>query len=147
MSRSTKITLATVAVLGAILALAGLNLRPNATFYYTVDEYLAKKADLADKYVQVKGYVVPGSLRYDPMALDVRFTLEDGGKTLQVFHHGAKPDTLTDEVQPATGRGIEVVAGGRVDENGVFQARQLLVKCPSRYIETQKGSGSEGKRS
>lgn len=146
MTKGTKITLATVAVLGAVLVLAGLNLRPNATFYYTVDEYLAKRAELGDRYVQIKGYVVPGSLRYDPMALDMQFTLEDGGKTIRVFHHGAKPDTLTDEVQPSTGRGIEVVAGGRLDESGVFQARQLLVKCPSRYIETKKPQAG-GKRS
>lgn len=140
MSKRVKVTIVVVAVLGAVLVLAGLNLNGNATFYYTVDELLGKRVELADKFVQVKGYVVPGTLHYNSTSLDMNFEIEEKGKRVKVFYHGLKPDTLNDQIQPATGRGIEVVAAGRLAADGsdVFQAKNLMVKCPSRYI--QKGS-------
>ncbi len=143
MSKQLKVTVVVVAVLGAVLVLAGLNLTGNATYYYTVDELLAKRGELGDKFVQVKGYVVPGTLVYNQGSLDIKFDIEEKGQKLTVLYHGLKPDTLNDQVQPATGRGIEVVASGKLAADGsdVFQAKQLMVKCPSRYIEKgKKGS-------
>lgn len=140
LSKQVKVTIVVVAVLGAVLVLAGLNLTGNTTYYYTVDELLARRGELAGKFVQVKGYVVPGTLVYNQGSLDIRFDVEEKGQRLTVLYQGLKPDTLNDQVQPATGRGIEVVASGRLaaDGSNVFQANRLMVKCPSRYIEKDK---------
>lgn len=144
MSQKVKISVAITVIIIGVLLLAGANLRNNMLYYYTVDEYLAQQGELSDRYVQVKGYVVPDSLSFKASTLDLRFTLEEGGRTLPVYYNGLKQDTLTDEVQPATGRGIEVVASGSLGPDGVFQAKQLIVKCPSKYTETGSDNKAAG---
>lgn len=141
MPQKTKVTIVILVVFAAIVVLAGANLRENTVYYYTVKEYL-DKPELFDRHVQVKGNVVEGSLKYDATTLDLRFVLEDGGKRLAVYHHGVKPDTLTDHPQAETGKGIEVVAAGKMGPDNVFQAKQLIVKCPSRYIDKNKAAAS-----
>lgn len=143
MSQRVKLSVAITVIIIGVLLLAGANLRDNMLYYYTVDEYLAKQAEVGDRHVQVKGYVVPGSLSYNAGSFDLRFTLEEGGRTLPVHYNGSKQDTLTDEVQPATGRGIEVVAAGRLGADGVFEARKLIVKCPSKYTETDSTTDND----
>ncbi len=142
MPQKTKITLVIVLVFAAIVVLAGANLRENTVYYYSVSEYLADPS-LFTKHVQVKGNVVQGTLKYDASTLDLRFVIEDKGKRLPVYHHGVKPDTLNDHPQAETGMGIEVVAAGKMGPDNVFQAKQLIVKCPSRYIDKDK-AGQNG---
>lgn len=119
-----------LAVVGAIALIAFNNLSANTTYYYTIKEFRSQQSEIGQNHIQVKGNTVNGSINYNATALDLQFTLEEGGQRLPVHYVGLKPDTLND--------GIEVVAAGRVDDQGVFQAKQLLVKCPSRYIEKDK---------
>lgn len=122
------------AVAGAVALLAA-NLQGNAIRFYTVDHFVAQREEIGDRFVQLEGKVAPGSVRYDPVALDLRFDLEKGGVRVPVAYHGAKPDVLAD--------GLDVVAEGRAGADGVFQARKLTVKCPSRYNSVaQAGNGA-----
>ena len=57
--------------------------------------------------------------------LHVTFTEKDGTASLPVEYTGTLPDIF----QP----GITVVAEGRLGTDGVFHARTLLAKCPSRF--------------
>jgi cytochrome c-type biogenesis protein CcmE len=57
--------------------------------------------------------------------LEVRFTAEDGGASMPVVYKGTLPDIF----RP----GIRVVVEGRMGSDGVFHARTLLAKCPSRF--------------
>ncbi len=57
--------------------------------------------------------------------LEVRFTAEDGGAAMPVVYRGTLPDIF----RP----GIRVVVEGRIGPDGVFHARTLLAKCPSRF--------------
>jgi cytochrome c-type biogenesis protein CcmE len=57
--------------------------------------------------------------------LHVRFTEKDSTASLPVDYSGTLPDIF----QP----GITVVAEGRLGTDGVFHARTLLAKCPSRF--------------
>ncbi len=50
---------------------------------------------------------------------------------LPVVYKGVKPDTFE--------QGESVVAEGRLGSDGVFQASNILVKCPSKY-ESQPSS-------
>ncbi|MBI4758133.1 MAG: cytochrome c maturation protein CcmE, partial [Chloroflexi bacterium] len=64
------------------------------------------------------------------------FTLvDDRGDRMEIVYKGLKPANF----DQATG----VVAVGQY-QNGVFQAKQLLVKCPSKYQE-QGPAGGQGK--
>lgn len=135
MTKSVKISVVVLALLGATVLFAVSNLSGNTLYYFTVDQYLADQDELAKRFVQVKGKVVPGSIRYDAVALDLSFDIEENGKQLRVFYRNLKPDALND--------GIEVVAAGRGMGDGMFQAKDLTVKCPSRYISTDQQSGGD----
>ncbi len=126
-SKSVKFGIVAVALIGA-LALFGTSLKGSAVRFYTVDQYLARQDEIGQRFVQLQGAVVPGTIRYDAVALDLRFDIEKNGQRVSVHNHGIKPDVLND--------GLEVVADGRMGADGVFEAERLTVKCPSRYIST-----------
>jgi cytochrome c-type biogenesis protein CcmE len=46
---------------------------------------------------------------------------------LQVVYQGVKPDLLRDEAQ--------AIMTGKLGEDGVFYAEELLLKCPTKYEE------------
>lgn len=97
-----------------------------AVYYLTVEELQARGAG-EGRPVRVSGYVAPGSVDWQPERLLLRFRLqarEDGGPAVPVVYRGARPDLLAERVQ--------VIVEGRVAD-GVLVARQVLVKCPSKY--------------
>jgi len=93
----------------------------SSEYYLTVSE-LRSHAPNAD--VRVAGVVQDDVLKTDG-GLHVTFTEKDGTATMPVEYSGALPDIF----QP----GITVVAEGRLGGDGVFHARALLAKCPSRF--------------
>jgi cytochrome c-type biogenesis protein CcmE len=52
---------------------------------------------------------------------------DPNARRLRVVYTGVKPDLLRDEAQ--------AILTGRLGEDGVFQASELLLKCPTRYEE------------
>jgi len=98
-------------------------------YYLEVDEYLSKPTDSP---VRLAGFVVDGSIGKDPAGLAVKFQIrgDSGAQAIPVFFDsrsagGRVPDTFVD--------GSQVVVSGQMGEDGVFQAKQLLAKCPSKY--------------
>jgi len=57
--------------------------------------------------------------------LHVRFTAAEGGQSMPVDYYGTLPDIF----RP----GIHVVVEGRMGSDGVFHAKALQAKCPSRF--------------
>ena len=57
--------------------------------------------------------------------LHVRFTAAEGGQSMPVDYNGTLPDIF----RP----GIHVVVEGRMGSDGVFHAKALQAKCPSRF--------------
>jgi cytochrome c-type biogenesis protein CcmE len=96
----------------------------SAEYYLTVSE-LRSHATSAD--VRVAGVVQPDVLRSDG-GLKVQFTEKDATAALLVDYNGTLPDIF----RP----GITVVAEGRLGSDGVFHARTVLAKCPSRFSTT-----------
>lgn len=131
-----KAAVVLAALLGATL-IFGANLKGNAVRYYTVDQYAAQRSQIGDRFIQLQGSVVPGSLRYDPVGLSLRFEIEKKGARVPVSYHGVKPDVLND--------GLDVVVDGRMGPDGVFRGKKLTVKCPSRYTATQQASAGPGR--
>jgi cytochrome c-type biogenesis protein CcmE len=93
----------------------------SSEYYLTVSELRAHQP-AGD--VRVAG-VVQGDVQKSNGGLDVTFTEKDITAAMPVEYSGALPDIF----QP----GITVVAEGRLGSDGVFHARTLLAKCPSRF--------------
>jgi cytochrome c-type biogenesis protein CcmE len=93
----------------------------SSEYYLTVSE-LRAHAQGGD--VRVAG-VVQDDVRRTDGGLKVTFTEKDATASMPVEYTGTLPDIF----RP----GITVVAEGRMGGDGVFHARTLLAKCPSRF--------------
>ena len=104
----------------AFLAYGTTSFKSNLTPYVSFDE-----ATKTARKVQVAGGLVQDSTRYLDDSQQLSFAMvEDGGATMTVHYNGVKPGNFEEAVQ--------IVAIGVYDD-GVFEAEQLLVKCPSKY--------------
>ena len=90
-------------------------------YYLTVSE-LRSQTQTGD--VRVAGVVQDDVVKTDG-GLTVTFTEKDATAAMPVIYSGTLPDIF----KP----GITVVAEGRLSSDGVFHARTLLAKCPSRF--------------
>ncbi len=96
----------------------------SAEYYLTVSQL--RSHTLAGD-VRVAGGVQSDVLKSDG-GLHVTFTEKDGTASMPVDYTGTLPDIF----RP----GITVVAEGRLGKDGIFHARTLLAKCPSRFSTT-----------
>ena len=116
----------------AFLAYGTTSFKSNLTPYVSFEE-----ASRSGKKVQVAGGLVEDSTEYLDATKELRFAMvDDDGNTLTVHYNGVKPGNFEEAVQ--------IVAVGTYRQ-GVFEAEQLLVKCPSKYqgLEEAGKSGSE----
>lgn len=93
----------------------------SAEYYLTVSEL---RAQAPESDVRVAG-VVQNDVQKSQGGLHVTFTEQDSTASMPVEYAGTLPDIF----RP----GITVVAEGRLGHDGVFHARTLLAKCPSRF--------------
>jgi cytochrome c-type biogenesis protein CcmE len=96
----------------------------SSEYYLTVSEL---RSHTGGGDVRVAG-VVQNDIQRSQGGLQVRFTEKDGTASMPVEYHGTLPDIF----QP----GITVVAEGKLGADGVFHARNVLAKCPSRFSTT-----------
>lgn len=94
-------------------------------YYSTVSELLDAGDSIYGQDIRVNGTVVPGSIDSDGVGLDHEFTITDEDGDLLVIYHGVMPDAFED--------GVDVVAQGKMQPDGIFYATAVLVKCPSKY--------------
>ena len=93
--------------------------------YLTVEELMAQGP--SDRMVRVSGLAVGEAISWDPQQMTVRFEIGDEGGSLPVVYEGVRPDMLQ--------IGAQVVIEGRYTTSGVFEATNLLLQCPSKYVE------------
>jgi cytochrome c-type biogenesis protein CcmE len=96
----------------------------SSEYYLTVSEL---RSHAASSDVRVAG-VVQNDVQRSAGGLQVEFTEKDGTASVPVEYHGTLPDIF----RP----GITVVAEGRLGADGIFHARSVLAKCPSRFATT-----------
>lgn len=115
------------AVAGIVLfaALGFWSFRKTLTPYVPFDAAMRTPA-----VVQVAGTLVPNSAAYTEADRTLRFTLKekDGTAVMPVAYGGVKPSNFEEATS--------IVAIGAWDGKA-FVARQLLVKCPSKYQGTK----------
>ncbi len=114
------IVVATTVVVGLVLYM----LRENGNFFYTPEQIVSAEAP-QDVYLRAGGMVVDGSLKRADDSLWVQFQITDGIDNLTVEYTGILPDLFTE--------GEAAIASGKVDENLVLQATQILAKHDENY--------------
>jgi cytochrome c-type biogenesis protein CcmE len=116
-----------LAVAGIAIATA-LTLRAfqeNMMFFVEISD-VADGEYPEDRNFRVGGLVVDGSVRREPGELEVSFDLTDTQSELTVSYAGILPDLFRE------GQGI--IAHGRLGDDGVFVADEVLAKHDENYM-------------
>jgi cytochrome c-type biogenesis protein CcmE len=112
-----------------IIIIVGFIIWAGVSFNKTLTPYVSiAEAKASTSVVQVKGMRADNGT-FDTQNNLFKFNLTDEkGERITVVYDGAKPGNF----EQAT----EVVCVGQY-ENGIFVAKEILVKCPSKYTEEQ----------
>ena len=97
----------------------------NIVFFFSPSQIIAKEAPL-DKTFRLGGMVETGSLRREDDGLTMHFVVTDTVNKINVVYTGIVPDLFRE------GKGV--VAQGKLGENGVFQAAEVLAKHDENYM-------------
>jgi cytochrome c-type biogenesis protein CcmE len=139
-------------ILAAVVYLIYSSTQASAQYFLTVDELNAKGAAIVGRDVRISGAVIGNTIQYDSKSLTLSFTVANvpgdnkeieaqGGLAavlhaavidpsrshLKILYNGPKPDLLRDEAQ--------AIMTGKMGDDGVFRASELLLKCPTKYEE------------
>jgi cytochrome c-type biogenesis protein CcmE len=117
--------LALVIVLSGFGYLMYGNIGDNLVFFVTPGELLAKGPEAYDKPIRLGGQVVPGTVKWNADALDLRFTLQDEDGHIEVQSRRAPPAMFRE--------GQGVIVEGRLNRSGVFESSNLMVKHSNEY--------------
>ncbi len=128
--RQTKMLLGAFLILGAIALFAATALQGNQQYFLTLAELKLRGDAVTKQTVRIGGSLLPDSTHVNSKEVTAQFTLTDGSNNLvPVYYKGVLPDTFE--------KSTEVIAEGKLDGNGVFQASLVLAKCPSKYDPAQ----------
>ena len=123
MKRKAKFIGGGLVIAAALAYLIYAGVSQSVVYFVTPSELGA--APVAGKSYRLGGMVQPGTLKWDPKALDLRFTLSDGLASVPVRHRGTPPDLF------AESRGA--VVEGTWSRDGYFQATTILAKHSEEY--------------
>ena len=126
-----KFVIAAVVLLGALAYLGFIAFQSATVYSYTVSELTALGPTPEGKLVRVSGSLVEDSFARPDGSTMAHFTLTDkdgGTQFVAAQHDGVLPDLF---FNPHS----EIILEGRYGPNGVFDSQNVLVKCPSKYIE------------
>jgi cytochrome c-type biogenesis protein CcmE len=156
-----KFLIGGVLILAAVVYLIVSSMQASAEYFMTVDEVTNQGKALAGKSLRVSGAVLGDSISYDADTLTLKFTVahvpgdnqlveDDGGlaaalheavsdptrNRMEVVYNGVQPDLLRNEAQ--------AIMTGKLGDDGVFHADELLLKCPTKYEEALPTQASGG---
>ena len=148
----TKFFLGGALILAAVVYLIFSSAQASAEYFMTVDEVKAEGSSVVGKSLRLSGAVLGDTIQYDSETLTLTFDVahvsgdnaeieEQGGlaevlyqavndparQRVSVSYTGVKPDLLRGEAQ--------AIMTGKLGDDGVFYADELLLKCPTKYEE------------
>lgn len=118
----------------AAIGLVAYALRGNINLFFPPADVAAGKAPV-DQPIRIGGMVVDGSVKRSQDSLAIRFELTDYQGTVPVVYEGILPD-LFDEGQGA-------VAAGRLGQDGVLRATEVLAKHDENYMPPEVAEALE----
>jgi cytochrome c-type biogenesis protein CcmE len=147
-----KFVIGGLLVLGAVVLLIWSSTVANSEFFLTIEVLYEKCASVVDRNVRLSGAVIGESIKYDAESLTLTFEIahvpgdqvliDDEGGLAEALHQavidpsrsrmtveyiGPLPDLLRHEAQ--------AIVTGKLGDDGVFHADELLLKCPTKYEE------------
>lgn len=115
-----------VAAMGGATAFALLALNENVNLFYA-PEQIARGEAPVDRMIRAGGMVTEGSVVRDSESLKVRFLISDmKDSEVTIEYDGILPDLFRE------GQGI--VARGKLNQEGVFVAQEVLAKHDENYM-------------
>lgn len=131
-TRKKRLYLVVMIIVGigvaTVLAINAFN--ENLMFFYAPSEVVAGKAP-RDHVFRVGGMVTKGSVRRQAGDLTVKFDLTDNVETVTVEYTGILPDLFRE--------GQGTVSKGRLRDDGVFVADEVLAKHDENYMPPEVG--------
>lgn len=126
-ARKHRLFLIGLMVLGvaAAISLALTAFNQNLMFFFSPSEVVEGKPPTNATF-RMGGMVVDGSFKRPDQGLTVQFDLTDNAQAVKVEYTGILPDLFRE------GQGI--VAKGRLREDGVFVADEVLAKHDENYM-------------
>jgi cytochrome c-type biogenesis protein CcmE len=114
-----------LAALGAAAAFVLAAFRENLVFFFTPTQVEAKAVP-AGRAFRIGGMVVPGSVKRRADGVTVQFLVTDTAKDVPVVYRGILPDLFKE------GKGV--VTQGKLGDDGVFYASEVLAKHDENYM-------------
>ncbi len=130
-------------LIAIVLGLSGIGIatalilnafQSNLVFFYSPSEVAQGKAP-TDRAFRIGGLVEEGSVKRQADGLTVSFVVTDTAKTIPVTYRGILPDLFKE------GKGV--VAEGRLGEDGLFVATQVLAKHDENYMPPEAAHALE----
>lgn len=121
--------------LGATFVLKAF--RSNLVFFYTPTEVFAGQVPQGQAF-RIGGMVLEDSLQRNEDGVTVRFAVTDTMENVPVQYTGILPDLFQE------GKGV--VAQGRMDNQGIFVADQVLAKHDENYMPPEAAEALERAR-
>lgn len=125
--RHKRIVFAVIALVGVVVAAALVinALRSNIAYFFSPSQVVANEAPKGQLF-RIGGMVVEGSLKKDAKSLNIEFTVTDNVANVLVKYNGILPDLFKE--------GQGTVAKGRLGDDGVFNAEEVLAKHDESYM-------------
>jgi len=117
--------------MGIATALILTAFEKNLMYFYSPSEVIAGDAPAGRKF-RVGGLVVDGSVQRIADGLTVQFTVTDTVHEVTVVYDGSLPDLFRE------GQGS--IAHGRIRDDGVFEASEVLAKHDENYMPPEVAS-------
>lgn len=147
-----KFIIGGILIVAAIVYLIVSSTRASAQYFLTIDEMLQRGNEVVGRDLRISGAVIGDTIQYDPQTLTLTFEIASvpgdnaeieaqGGLAavlhqavidpnrprVKVVYNDVKPDLLHNEAQ--------AIITGKLGEDGIFYAEELLLKCPTKYEE------------
>lgn len=126
--------LAGVALVGLAVTLVLRALDANVMFFYSPSQIHAGQAPQGAAF-RIGGLVEVGSLQRSADGLQVQFMVTDEVQRVPVRYQGLLPDLFRE------GKGV--VASGKLQANGLFEASEVLAKHDENYMPPEAAKALE----
>ena len=114
-----------IAALGLAAFLVLNAFEKNLVFFFTPTQVAANEAPVGRAF-RIGGLVEPGSVKRQADGVTVQFVVTDTAKNIPVVYRGVLPDLFKE------GKGV--VTQGRIGNDGVFVASEVLAKHDENYM-------------
>ncbi|SDY68141.1 cytochrome c maturation protein CcmE [Nitrosomonas sp. Nm58] len=125
-SSVTALTVAAILVLNVF--------QSNLVFFFSPSQIAANEAPIGKSF-RIGGIVEEGSLTRQGSSTTVSFAVTDTAEAIQVVYTGILPDLFKE------GKGV--VAQGKIADDGIFYADEVLAKHDENYMPPEAASALE----